>query len=282
MKSLFVPVDVNFTDDPKILRAGPDAELVYVRSLLLAKRLGGNGLIERVHLFRLACDLTAVRCGETDEETIAKTLVTEGLWVDVDGGWVIAAWLKHNPSDEEIEAGRQAERDRKANWRKSQQDTSNRDEVSHGTESLATHSRDTVETEQEELMVTPKAQPSDTEFADWWTDYPRKTDRAGAVKAFRARRREGVSLERLTAARDNYRLAKIGEDQRYVKHGKSFLAPAGPWSEWEHGDPEPAPQAVIPKRLDEPLTPQVCRDCANQGRYFKGNVLTECEVHRYA
>lgn len=137
-RSLYVPVDVNFGDDPKVLEAGPDAEFVYLRSLLLAKRIGGDGHIHRAHLFRLASDLTAVQTGETTVADIAGVLVKVGLWVEVPDGWQIAAWLKHNPSDAELEESRQTAASRKAKWRESQRDTDAATEMSHGTESRAT------------------------------------------------------------------------------------------------------------------------------------------------
>lgn len=103
MARLFVPLDVNYTDDPRIIRAGPDCELVYLRSLALAKRLNQDGRIDQAHLGRLTDGLELV-------SHIAPTLVKEGLWVEDGDGWQIAAWLKHNPSAADLEAEREAER----------------------------------------------------------------------------------------------------------------------------------------------------------------------------
>jgi len=76
------------------------------------------------------------------------------------------------------------------------------------------------------------------EFASWWERYPRKVNRQAAWKVFRARRREGVPLESLVSARDHYRRSRQGEDMQFTRHGSTFLALDGPWSEWVAGPPE--------------------------------------------
>lgn len=101
--SLYVPLDVNYADDPKVIEAGPEAELVYVRSLAIAKRIGSDGRIHRAHLFRLAGDLPSIRSGECDTNDFATDLVNAGLWIEVPDGWQIAAWDRWNLTAEELE-----------------------------------------------------------------------------------------------------------------------------------------------------------------------------------
>jgi hypothetical protein len=120
-RRLYVPLDVNYADDPAIVEAGPDAELLYVRSLALAKRLEDDGVIHRGHLRRLAADLPAVAAGVT-ADTIADRLVATGLWATHADGWRIAAWLDWNASAAEIDARRTADRERKTAWRKAKTD----------------------------------------------------------------------------------------------------------------------------------------------------------------
>lgn len=76
------------------------------------------------------------------------------------------------------------------------------------------------------------------DFDAWYAGYPRHIDRAAALKAYRARRREGIPPERLTRARDQY--AATVDDPAYAKYPSTFLAKDGPWSEWEHGPPSGA------------------------------------------
>lgn len=98
--------------------------------------------------------------------------------------------------------------------------------------------------------------PIERDFSDWWAGYPRKVERKQALSAYKARRREGVDHSRLVAARDNYRHAKAGTDPTYIKHGSSFLAKDGPWSEWESGPPEVMPIDVFGP-VSDPLEPRL-------------------------
>lgn len=136
---LFVPVDVNLPDDPKIVAAGPLAEHVYLRGLMLAKRIGGDGFIHRGHLVRLAGDL----CDTPGE--VAARLVSAGLWVVDNDGWRIVAWLGHNPSDAEIETRREQERERKKAWRtnstRRERDVGQERRATVGPSDLATRSK---------------------------------------------------------------------------------------------------------------------------------------------
>lgn len=110
-KSLYVPVSVNLADDPAILTAGADAEHVYLRALMLAKRVGTDGFIHRRHLARLTDGLTCLEHG-TNPDQLAARLVIVGLWQIVADGWQIVAWLDWNPSSAELAERREAQRAR--------------------------------------------------------------------------------------------------------------------------------------------------------------------------
>lgn len=80
----------------------------------------------------------------------------------------------------------------------------------------------------------------DDEFETWWKPYPVKKDKARARRCYHARRQEGASAGALAQARDGY-VASVIDDRefpKYVKHAATFLAPAGPWTEWLDGDPD--------------------------------------------
>lgn len=162
-RGLYVPLDVNYREDPKIIEAGAEAELVYLRSLVLAKRLTDrDGHVHRAHLTGLACDIDSVLRGESQPVDIAADLVKSGLWIEDVDGWLIAAWLKHNPSAAEIDESRGAEASRKRAWRESQRDKDretgrpeSRDEPSRGTEWDATDSKREEKTETETRIGPP-------------------------------------------------------------------------------------------------------------------------------
>lgn len=93
-------------------------------------------------------------------------------------------------------------------------------------------------------------EPFADEFDKWWSDYPRKIDKAKAFTQFKARRRDGVTLEELIAARDNY--AKVAEPG-FIKYPATFLAgKTGPWSEFVDGAPAGAKPAEPKPRFEGP------------------------------
>lgn len=114
--SVFVPLDVNYLRDPKIRRAGPDAELLYVRSLAYAKGGGTNGI---VHDY----DLEVIAVGLTKTASRVASLVREGAWEERPGGWFIVGWFKWNESTEALQdkRKRQQEGAAKTNHKKHQE-----------------------------------------------------------------------------------------------------------------------------------------------------------------
>lgn len=94
----FVPLDVNLPHDLKIRRAGPEAELLYIRGLIYLKKAPTDGFIPEF-------DLPALSAGCLKVPHAARKLVEVGLWKpgEHEGavGWFCAAWLKWNNSEAE-------------------------------------------------------------------------------------------------------------------------------------------------------------------------------------
>lgn len=97
---VYVPLSVDYADDPKIIAAGERAEVLYVRALCLCKRTLSDGFVADVQLARF---------GLSGVQSRAKRLVDAGLWARVDGGYQIVAWLKRNKSRAQIEADGEVE-----------------------------------------------------------------------------------------------------------------------------------------------------------------------------
>lgn len=91
----FVPLDMNYMRDERIRRAGPDAELLYIRSLAHCKAGQTEGLVADY-------DLDVVGVGLKNLKGRANALVREGLWIPVAGGWLIRSWAKWNKTRDEI------------------------------------------------------------------------------------------------------------------------------------------------------------------------------------
>jgi hypothetical protein len=92
---LYVALDVDFFDNPKILEAGEPATMLYLRGLALCKRQWStDGLIfeNQLRTFRLR--------GVHDR---AAKLTELGLWVHEDGGYRVAGWLERNKSAAQLD-----------------------------------------------------------------------------------------------------------------------------------------------------------------------------------
>lgn len=111
--SMFVPLDVNYMRDPRIRRAGPDAELLYIRALAYAKGGETDGF---VHDY----DLDVVAVGLPRVPARVAALVREGAWEVRDGGWFITGWFNWNQAVDDLrdKKRRQSEGAAKTNHKK--------------------------------------------------------------------------------------------------------------------------------------------------------------------
>ena len=100
----FVPSDVNLANDPKILRAGYRAELLFRRANEYAKRLSRDGIVYEVELPIIGHGIP----GNMSDH--AASLVRVGLWQEVADGWIICSFLKWNMSQAEQEDARKQKR----------------------------------------------------------------------------------------------------------------------------------------------------------------------------
>ena len=92
----------------KIRKAGPDAELLYIRGLIYLKSADHDGFIPDF-------DLPVIGVGLPRIAQSTKRLVAVGLWEakELDGmsGYQCRAWLKWNMSSAELEEQRKARRE---------------------------------------------------------------------------------------------------------------------------------------------------------------------------
>lgn len=263
---LYVPVDVNFDDDDKIIDAGIVAEAVYQRMLRLAKRKETDGHIATAQARRICADIPAAVLDAVGDPV--ERLVTVGLLDRTDTGFVIGSWLDHNVSRAELDEKRRAEAERKARYRNRKngqgtdatEDDESRDAghdvASDGTESLATRSEvKCSEVKSSEVSPARARQTYGADFDEWWTHYPRKTDKSRAHKTYSQRRKEGNSHADLLAACEHYSHARAGQDPQFTKHAATFLAKDGPWTEWVNGNPDrvarPDPNAWMIRRMEQ-------------------------------
>jgi len=80
----------------------------------------------------------------------------------------------------------------------------------------------------------------ENDFAEVWNLYPRKVDRAKALKAYSAQRKAGVAADDLMAAAKHYAEAMSGTEPRFIKHAATFFGPDRPFADFVAGIPEGA------------------------------------------
>jgi len=99
----FVPMDIKLPRKKEIRKGGPDAELMFYRSLFYARANKTEGQLPEYDLPAWSGGLKNVRksCGY---------LVRSGLWIETDDGWRIPSWDKWNPTKQQVEEIRESKR----------------------------------------------------------------------------------------------------------------------------------------------------------------------------
>ena len=95
---LYVPLDVEYASDDRIMEAGAMPELLYIRALCWCKKNPKtDGAFSWAQLSTFAHGIKSAR-------THAETLIETGLFEATDKGARVSSWLKRNKSGEDIMA----------------------------------------------------------------------------------------------------------------------------------------------------------------------------------
>lgn len=100
---MFIKLRCDYYVDPKIIDVGPNAELLYVRSICFAKQYLSDGVIRKNQLPLIAFGLEDV----TNLISMLTRQPDDGtrpLWQEHPNGWIISAYLDHNDSKIAVEA----------------------------------------------------------------------------------------------------------------------------------------------------------------------------------
>jgi hypothetical protein len=104
-RRLYVPLDVGFFDDARIIRAGERAAVMYLKMLVLVKTREADGILESEHLARLHL---------ADWRKRLVRLLDEGLVLEMeDGRYLIPSWSKWNELSHQRAERLARDRDRK-------------------------------------------------------------------------------------------------------------------------------------------------------------------------
>ena len=102
---IYVPLDVTFFDDVKVVDAGEAAAWLYLNMMVKAKQLDSDGLMSEAQIERLRIRGWRRRL----DALVAVGLVAQTL----PGVYVIVGWLNWNESRDARAARLKADRDRK-------------------------------------------------------------------------------------------------------------------------------------------------------------------------
>jgi hypothetical protein len=100
----WVKLATDFYDDPAVVAAGDDAELLFVRGLAYCGGVENTGILPSNICKRLCPTRTAQRI---------EKLLAHGLWIEVPGGYQIAKWGDWQSELDALAARRRADRERK-------------------------------------------------------------------------------------------------------------------------------------------------------------------------
>ena len=114
------------------------------------------------------------------------------------------------------------------------------------TEATPAHERPPPSPRATSLEVTPRrpnpndrtptnARDTDAAFDAAWEHYPRKLNRKGALKAWKAQVSKGASVDDLTTAALHYASGVRGKDPGYIMHGSTFYGPNDRWRDYLAG-----------------------------------------------
>ena len=159
MGKLYAQIDVNLPDDGKIIEAGDLAELAYIRCILRARQHLTDGVVDRKVVDRW---LIGIRGRSA---THMQRLVNAGLLVEHEKGWAFppAVWQAWNPTKAQVDAKREAEAERKRDWRSRQRPANvpPGQEVASAARDALSETETETETETEKTPLPPTdAQPA--------------------------------------------------------------------------------------------------------------------------
>lgn len=221
---IYAPLSAHYFDDEAVMEAGEHAELMYVRMLAFAARTPTT----EGHLSRAVCVSRLGIVSETDPETHPERrlerLREAGLISETDTGYQINAWLRWNPSAEQLgrERSRDRERKRQTNQPTTRASSENAPETDR--ESGARSERQIDRSDRSDAQSAASDDAQDR-FQEFWDTYDKKRDRKKTEQKYRlAIKKRGVSPDLLIAAAAKY----VDYQKRDGKHPE-FTKDATTW-----------------------------------------------------
>ena len=233
-QGLWVKLSVGYFDDDRVMEAGPDAELLFVRGLAWGKR-DNTGTITRGAMIRLGLGLN-------DPSEAAKTLCALRLWCEVSNGYKVTAWEDWQVASERVTkqsaAGKRAAHIR---WHKTKPvvecDLCDADaiRIRNASDNNAFRMRPAMQEIEIEIYKEkqmPIASDEASAFAQFWQVWPKRIGKGAAEKAHK-RAVTKVGADRVLigaqAVADRWAVMPPG-DRQFVPYPERWLN-AGQWDD---------------------------------------------------
>jgi hypothetical protein len=279
-QGLWVKLSVAYFDDDRVMEAGTEAELLFVRGLAWGKR-DNTGTITKGAMVRLGLGLS-------DPLEAARTLCALRLWCEVENGYRVTAWDEWQVvSDRVVKQSAAGKRAAHTRWHKTTPvagcDLCDSDAIRMRPvcDDDAIRMRSAMQEKEKEIYKEkhlPIAGDAASAFAQFWQVWPKRIGKGAAEKAHR-RAVAKVGADRvLTGAQavaDRW-LTMLPGDRQFVPYPERWLN-AGQW------DDEVDTPAGVPfdNLTGVRVTVPECNLCDSTGwREVGDRVVEPCECRK--
>lgn len=262
--ALFVQLDTAWPDNVKIIRVGLEGAGLHAIAMCIAKRTETDGVLYRAQLHRVGAD-----------DELIDLLIDEGLFDPVEYGsrvnedpnqavsFRVHDWHDRNPSQGAIAANRsaKAEAAQRGNHKRWGHQGKFEDcPVCHADKPSVLASDRTSDTgaiadakrvrspesESESETKSDSSTRIDASFDAWWAEYPRKTSKQAAVKAYKKARKVASADDLLQGLRRSIKFEWPNRAIDKIPYPATWLNAGG----WENEYSDDRSREPSTKRID--------------------------------
>ena len=231
----WIKITTDIFDDEKILliESMPDADAIIViwfKLLCFAGKQNNSGVFLMNDSIPYTDEMfaTVFRRKVTTVKMALEVFERFGMITRLDDVVTIPKWGKHQSLDQ-LEAKREYMREYMAEYRQKQK------QITCKT-NYKTNSKDNVShlDKEGEKEVEKNRNTYTSHFEEFWSIYPRKSEKAKAYKAYNSRLKDGFSEDELLTAAKAYSAdcKKDRREQKYIKLGATFLSASTPFMDY--------------------------------------------------
>lgn len=219
---LFLPLDVSYFDDDRVVELSDAAQLLDLRAMTLLKRLDCHGVLSKRQLTRIAPESGG------DFDPMMEELLESGLWAKEGRSFARGGWGVWNTPETDVEAmSKGGEHGNHLRWHVERGISKDGCQFCIAPESGGESGGDRGANPKEEKSREEKLRAFESDFDECWQHYPRKEARKAAFGAYVAQRRKGTTCEVLLTATQHYAQSMTAErrPKDRILLGQTFFGP---------------------------------------------------------